>query len=544
MQAVRSWKVGDDVLAFAPASLQSFVNVSDDFVVAKPAAMTFADAAGIPVSFLTAEYGLHHLAHLVPGQRILIHAAAGGLGQAAVQLALRAGAQVLATAGSPEKRAYVRQMGVEHVFDSRSLSFRDDVLQVTGGAGVDVVLNSLAGEFIAASLDTLAQGGCFLEVGKRDLWTPEEVAALGKNIRYLPFDLGDVAMREPHRIATLLHALMARFSMGELRPLPTTLYPFTDPTPAFRTMAQARHMGKIVFGFDRGTAHRRLREIVSHGTVLITGGLGALGTELAQWLVSQGADNIVLAGRSAMDRGDHPVLAELRKNGVDVSVEGVDISSPTEVQALLQRIRATHPPLRAVFHAAGVLQDAVLSKETWSNYCQTTAPKISGAWNLHHLTQADSVQLMVFFSSAASILGSPGQGSYAAGNAFLDALAHHRASRGMATLSVNWGAWASAGMAARFAPEQAARWKRQGASPMEPSAALSALQLAIEAGETQVAIMDLDWDKFLCATPARGDLPLFLGVALDRGRAARNTIDRHNSTGERYSPSFALHAGV
>jgi NAD(P)-dependent dehydrogenase (short-subunit alcohol dehydrogenase family)/acyl carrier protein len=203
------------------------------------------------------------------------------------------------------------------------------------------------------------------------------------------------------------------------------------------------------------------------------------------------------------------VIAELRKNGVDVAVEQVDVSSPAEVQALLQRIRTTHPPLRAVFHAAGILQDTVLSKETWDGYGQTTSPKIRGAWNLHQLTQQDSVELMVFFSSAASILGSPGQGSYAAGNAFLDALAHHRASRGMATLSVNWGAWASAGMAARLTPEQSARWKRQGANPMEPRAALSALQQAIEAGDTQVAIMGLDWDKFLAATPSRGDIPFF-----------------------------------
>ncbi len=507
--SVRDWKIGDHVLAFAPASMQTFVNVPSDFVVGKPAALTFTEAAGIPVSFLTAEYGLHRLAHLAPGQRILIHAAAGGLGQAAVQLAMQAGAQVFATAGSPEKRAFLQQMGVQHVFDSRSLRFRDELLQATGGIGVDVVLNSLAGDFIRASLDTVAEGGCFLEVGKRDLWTPEEVAALGKQVRYLPFDLGEFAMQEPQRIATMLRALMTRFSTGELRPLPTTLHPFANAAHAFRTMAQTRHIGKIVLGFDGGDTHRSIRDIVSQGTVLITGGQGALGMELAQWLAALGAGNIVLAGRSAVDRGDNPVVAELRNNGVDVTMERADVSSSIELQALLQRIRTTRPPLRAVFHAAGVLQDTVLGKETWSGYRATTSPKIDGAWNLHRQTQPDPVRLMVFFSSAASILGSPGQGSYAAGNAFLDALAHHRASRGMATLSVNWGAWASAGMAARLTPEHSARWKRQGASPMEPGAALAALHQAIEANDTQVAIMDLDWDKFLAATPPRRDMPLF-----------------------------------
>ncbi|MES2221024.1 MAG: SDR family NAD(P)-dependent oxidoreductase, partial [Acidobacteriota bacterium] len=506
---VHDWKVGDDVLAFAPASMQSFVNVPAEFIARKPAAMTFTEAAAIPVSFLTAQYGLHHLARLSAGQRILIHAAAGGLGQAAVQLAIRAGAQVFATAGSPEKRAYLRQMGVQYVFDSRSLEFRNEVLQATNGAGVDVVLNSLAGEFIPASLDTLAQGGCFLEVGKRDLLSPQHVAALGKRIRYLPFDLGEVALQDPQCIANMLQSLLGRFSMGELQPLPTTLYSFADAAQAFRHMAQARHIGKIVLGFNGNGAVRDIRDIVSNGTVLITGGMGALGLELAQWLAAKGAQTIVLAGRGATDRDDDSTIAELRKNGVDVAVEKVDVASTEETQSLLQRIRDNRPPLRAVFHAAGVVQDIVLSKETWSGYQQATAPKICGAWNLHQPTQEVPVELMVFFSSAASILGSPGQGSYAAGNAFLDVLAHHRASRGMATLSVNWGSWAAAGMAARLSPEQSARWKRRGASQMQPSAALTALQHSIEAGETQVAIMDLDWEKFLSATPPRKDSPFF-----------------------------------
>ncbi len=195
--AVRGWKAGDDVLAFAPSSLQTFVNVPAEFVARKPASMTFADAAGIPVAFLTALYGLDRLARLSAGQSILIHAAAGGLGMAAVQLAMRAGAEVFATAGSPEKREFLRQLGVRHIFDSRSLAFREEVLEATGGRGVDVVLNSLAGDFIRASFDVIAENGCFLEVGKRGIWSAEQVAALGKNIRYFPFDLGDVAMEQP-----------------------------------------------------------------------------------------------------------------------------------------------------------------------------------------------------------------------------------------------------------------------------------------------------------------------------------------------------------
>ena len=506
---VRDLRVGDAVVAFAPASLQTFVNLPADFVTRKPASVTFADAAGIPVAFLTAEYGLHRLANLSAGQRVLIHAAAGGLGLAAVQLAQRAGAEVFATVGHPDKRAFLSKQGVKHIFDSRSLSFRSEILQATGGAGVDVVLNSLAGEFIGASFDVMANGGCFLEVGKRDLWSAEAVAALGKHIRYFPFDLGDVAMEGPKLIAEMLSALMTRFSSGELWPLPTTLYSFDDSAQAFRTMAQARHIGKIVLGFDETDRGQSVRDAVRDGTVLITGGLGALGSQLARWLAEQGARSIVLVGRSASDREENSIVAELRKQGVDVGVESVDVTSSSALQELLDRMRATRAPLQAVFHAAGVLHDSVLSKVSWSSYCDTTAPKILGAWNLDRLTQQDPIRLMVFFSSAASVVGSPGQASYAAGNAFLDALAHHRSSRGMATLSVNWGAWASSGMAARLTAEQTARWTRQGIKPMEPHAALAALDLAIKAGRSQVTVMEVDWEQFLGGAGARRDAPLF-----------------------------------
>ncbi len=194
---------------------------------------------------------------------------------------------------------------------------------------------------------------------------------------------------------------------------------------------------------------------------------------------------------------------------MEVAIERADVADANELEKLLKKIRATRPPLCAVFHAAGVVQDSVLGKESWNSYRTATAPKIEGAWNLDQLTRNDPVRLMVFFSSAASILGSPGQGSYAAGNAFLDALAHHRSSRGLRTLSINWGAWASAGMAARLAPEQAARWTRQGVRPMKPAAALAALETAIESGAVQTAVMDMDWQRFLSEKPARRDVALF-----------------------------------
>jgi NADPH:quinone reductase-like Zn-dependent oxidoreductase/acyl carrier protein len=471
-----------------------------------PSGMTFAEAAGIPVAFLTAHYGLSQLAGLASGQRILIHSAAGGLGLAAVQLAKATGAEIFATAGSEAKRDFLRKLGIRHVFDSRSLAFRSEVLEATNGAGVDVVLNSLADDFIRAGMEVVSRGGCFLEVGKRGIWTQQQVEAFRSDIRYFAFDLGEVAAKNPDSIREMLRELMPQFEAGKLRPLRTTLYSMDDAVQAFRTMAQAGHVGKIVLAHGRMKKNDGIREIVSNGSVLITGGLGALGGALAGWLAEMGARSLVLASRHAKD--DDPLVLDLRKKGVDVAVERVDVASVEQLGELLKRIRSERAPLAAVFHAAGIVQDAVLGREEWSSYTGATETKLEGAWNLHRLTTCDPVKLMVLFSSASSILGSAGQGSYSSANAFLDSLAHFRTSRGMETLSVNWGAWGSAGMAARLAPEHFARWERQGVSPLDASAAWNAMESAIEGQRTQVAIMDIDWERFLNNRAAK-DTALF-----------------------------------
>jgi NADPH:quinone reductase-like Zn-dependent oxidoreductase/NAD(P)-dependent dehydrogenase (short-subunit alcohol dehydrogenase family)/acyl carrier protein len=493
--AVRDFKPGQNVVAFAPYSLQSYISVPEAYVAHLPKGMTFAEGATLPVAFLTAHYGLSRLACLSSGQRILIHAAAGGLGLAAVQLAKAVGAEIFATAGSEVKRDFLRNLGIRHVFDSRSLAFRSELLEATHGAGVDVVLNSLSDDFIRAGMEVVSRDGCFLEVGKRGIWTQQQVAAFRSDIRYFAFDLGDVAAKNPDSLQVMLRELMPQFEAGKLRPLRTTLYSMDDAVQAFRVMAQAAHVGKIVLAHGRMKRKEDIREIVSNGSVLITGGLGALGGTLARGLAEMGARSLVLASRHAKE--DHPVVLDLRARGVDVVVEQVNVVSSEQMGELLKRIRSTRAPLTAIFHTAGVVQDAVLGREDWPSYTDATEAKLEGAWNLHRLTMQDPVKLMVLFSSAASVLGSAGQGSYSAANAFLDALAHFRASRGMETLSVNWGAWGSAGMAARLAPEHFARWERQGISPLDASAAWNAMESAIEGQRTQVAIMDIDWERFL-----------------------------------------------
>jgi len=315
----------------------------------------------------------------------------------------------------------------------------------------------------------------------------------------------------------MLRILMPEFVAGKLQPLPTMLYPVREAASAFRIMAQAGHMGKIILSRQEEGQGAPLSAIVSRGTTLVVGGLGALGGVLAVWLAGKGARRLVLAGRGGS--ADPDLLASLRAAGADVVVERMDAADSESVATVLEKIRASGLPLTAVFHAAGVVQDRVLEGETWDGYREATAAKIEGGWNLHRLTETDPVELMVLFSSAAGILGSPGQGSYAAANAFLDALAHYRTSRGQATLSVNWGAWAKAGMAARLAPEHAARLQRQGTHLMEAASALASLEKTSAERRSQAAILDVAWDLFL-QSRAAADGALFSEL---RSREATGT---------------------
>lgn len=244
-EGVEGFAVGDAVLAMAPGSFASFVTTRAEWVRHKPTALSDPEAATIPVAFLTSCYALHHLAGMSRGERVLIHAAAGGVGMAAVQLAGRVGAEVFATA-SPGKWPVVKSLGVEHVMSSRTLDFADEVMERTGGRGVDLVLNSLADEFIPKSLAALAPGGRFVEIGKRGIWTPEQVTSVRGDVAYFVVDLAATGEEEPARIREMLGELMQGFEDGSLQPLPHRVFPLSEAVRAFRTMAQAKHMGKVV----------------------------------------------------------------------------------------------------------------------------------------------------------------------------------------------------------------------------------------------------------------------------------------------------------
>jgi len=507
-EGVEGVEVGQDVMAMAAGTFRTYVTTAAALVVPKARTVSFAEAAAAPVAFLTAEYALNRLGRMKAGERVLIHAAAGGVGLAAVQLAQRAGAEVFATAGSDEKRDYLRSLGVVHVMDSRSVTFAEEVTRRTGGEGIDLVLNSLTGEAIPKSLGLLRGGGRFLEIGKAGIWTVERMSAARPDVSYFPIYLGEV---EPAQLRSMLLWLTEALDSGDVKLLPVRAFPMAQASSAFRFMAQAKHIGKLVLTEDTGAPVVR-----PDATYLITGGLGSLGLVLARWMVERGARRLVLVGRRGPSDRARATLAELEETGAEIVIAQGDVSDEAFVARLVAEAAQDERRLRGVVHAAGVLDDGVVVQQTWERFERVLAPKASGAWNLHRATREMSLDFFVLFSSAASLLGSPGQGNYAAANAFLDALAHHRRGEGLPALSIDWGPWADVGMAASLDARERARWMRQGLHLLAPAEGLAAFERLLAQPSPQVGVLPFDLVKLLSAFPPGGE-PSFL-AELAQGR--------------------------
>ncbi|MFI6967208.1 SDR family NAD(P)-dependent oxidoreductase, partial [Streptomyces sp. NPDC050255] len=504
-------EVGDRVFGLVPGAVGPLAVADRRLIARMPGGWSYAEAAGVPAVFTTAYYGLVELAGLRRGERVLIHSGAGGVGMAALQVARHLGAEVFATA-SPGKWGALRALGLDadHIASSRTTGFEQQVLDVTGRAGtapapgVDVVLNSLTGEFIDASLRLLSSGGRFVEMGIADLRTPEEIAAVRPGVTYRPFELLDM---DPDRVGDVLTRVLALFEQGVLSPLPVTTWDVSRAPDAFRHFGQARQVGKVVLTLPPRTA--------PEGTVLITGGTGTLGSALARHLVTEhGVRHLLLTGRRGPEApGASELHSELQELGATVRIAACDAADRESLAGLLASVPSGQP-LTGVVHAAGVLDDGVLASLTPEKVRAVLRPKADAAWNLHELTRDLDLSLFVLFSSASGLLGGAGQGNYAAANVFLDALAGHRRARGLPAVSLAWGMWeASSSMTGHLAGSDRARIARGGLVPMPVPEGLALFDAALADGRPLLVPAPLDGAGLRAlaeAGPGTGGVPAVL----------------------------------
>lgn len=505
---VRGLEVGQAVIALsAVGTMGTHATVSAALVFPRPSTLSAEAAAGIALAPGTAYYALAHVARLARGERVLIHAAAGGVGLAAIQWAQHVGAEVFATAGSEAKRDFLRSLGVRHVSDSRSLQFFDDVKRWTDGQGVDVVLNSLSGELLTRSLELLREEGRFIELGKRD-YEADATVGLRPFLRSLTMSLVEVRRlmnNRPQRWREVMLELLGHVEAGVIRPLPTRVFPPSQVRDAFAHVAQGKHIGKVVIAaVDRALPiHPRRPEvrIRRDATYLVTGGLGGLGLSVARWLAEQGAGRLVLLGRRGADtETQRQAVAELRALGTQVLAAAADVADPIALAAVMRQVDAEGPALGGVIHAAGVLDDALIVNQDAAKLGRVMGPKVRGAWNLHHLTLERSLDFFVMYSSAASLLGSPGQANYAAANAFMDALAHHRQALGLPGLAINWGPFAEVGLAAAQ-DNRGNRMGERGMASFSPARGLELLQHALALPTAQLGAVEIDWRRWTASYP-------------------------------------------
>jgi phthiocerol/phenolphthiocerol synthesis type-I polyketide synthase C len=446
--------IGDPVIAIAPASFASHVTVAARAVARLPSGVGVREAASIPVPFLTSCYGLEYLARVRKNEWVLIHGAAGGVGLAAIQVAKRNDCRIIATAGSDEKRTFLRSLGADYVLDTRSLDFVDQVKAITE-RGVHVVLNSLAGEAMERSLELLRPFGRFIELGKRDFYagTKVSVRPLRNNISYFGVDADQLLTYEPDVAQQVLSSVIAGFVSGEFSPLPCRIFKSDEVVDAFRLMQKSGHIGKIIVEAPSSTqsTSAEAAEFVAGdgGFHVVFGGTSGFGLEYARWLADRGARHIVIASRSGGANDEVGALAKaLDVRGITLASQACDVSDKRAVATLLEGLRRERPII-GITHTAMVLDDGLIKSLTPERIEKVLAPKVAGARNLDLLTRKDALDYFILFSSAAAMFGNPGQGNYVAANGYLDGLARQRRALGHKAISVAWGAITDVGVLAR-----------------------------------------------------------------------------------------------
>jgi len=499
----------------------------------RPTALSGAEGATLPTAFLTAHFALKEVGRLRAGESVLMHAAAGGVGLAAIQVAQALGLTIYATAGSEEKRTLLREIGVEHVMDSRSLSFAREILELTDGRGVDAVLNSLAGEFLRKSLDVLAPFGRFLEIGKMDLFADRALGmrALRNSISFHVIDLGQLLANRRERAAALFEEVKLAFQEGRYRPLPHSVFPAAEASAAFRQMARGAHTGKLVLDFASDEVAARRATEVGHlfspqVTYLIAGGTSGYGFEVAKWLARNGARHLALVSRSGpSDDSVRHGLAKLEADGVRIRDARADLADSAALQRAVSEIEADFPVIGGVFHTAMILENRFLHELAPPSFAAAFDPKALGAWNLHEATRHRPLDCFVLFSSFSAVVGAFRQANYNAGNTFLDELAAYRHTLGLPALSISWGSLAGTGYVERN-QRTLAYLETTGVEAYRIPEVLTILEQQIRNGNASIAAAKVDWSALSRLAPSVADSPIFREVigARSKGSGISRTL--------------------
>jgi phthiocerol/phenolphthiocerol synthesis type-I polyketide synthase C len=534
---VDSVEVGQRVIAFGPGTFGSHVTTIADLVVPISEELSDGEAAAFGIAYLTAWEALCVVGRVVPGERVLIHSATGGVGLAAISIAKWLGARIFTTAGTDDKREMLAGLGVEYIGDSRTVAFADEILEVTNGYGVDLILNSLPGEAIQRGVRILAPGGRFVEIGKKDIYANANLglSTLARSASFNVVDL-DLNLRvQPARNRRMLQEILAHVSAGDLQAPPVTEYSIDNAFDAFRTMASGKHTGKIVITTPAGGNVDAVASqpplACEDGGYLIVGGMGGLGFLIAQWLVEQGAGMVVLNGRSAPSDEVRTAIADMNAAGHRVEVVTGDITAPDTATRMVEAVEKAGFRVAGVMHSAMVLADEIVLNLSESAANTVFAPKVAGAWRLHQATAHLKVDWWVVFSSIASFLGSAGQGTYASANSWLDGLVAHRRSLGLPGVGISWGPWAEVGRAQFLAD--------LGVAMLTPEQGLEALRTVLAADRARVGVFPLDARQWFQSFPAVAGSSLFAKL---QDATALKSGDRRGGGGQIRAELEALDA--
>ncbi len=457
---VTNVKVGDEVMATAPSCLGGYAYPYGVHCVKKPENISWNEAASLPVVYTTAYFSLIHHCRLQKGEKVLIHAAAGGVGIAAINIANAVGAEIYATVSTQDKRDYIEALGVkpENIMNSRTLEFADELMEKTNGEGVDVVLNSLSGSAIYKSVRCLSAYGRFIEIGKTDIYRNSKLGLqpFGNNLTYYGVDVDRLFKQKLEFGGQLFQESIDYFVNNNFKPHPVTVFPIARLADAFQFMGGARHIGKIIVAMEGEVDIAPAAEIKfkEDGSYLLTGGASGFGLSVAEWMTTKGAKNLILMSRSGPKTDyEKDLVKKMEANGVNVMIAKGSVNDPDDVARIFKDIADKMPPLKGVQHAAMVLDDGSIPEIDHERYMKVFKPKAVGCWLLHEATKDMDLDHFISYSSISAIYGNPGQVSYVGANSFLDNFSHWRRAQGLPATTINWGVIGDVGFVARNAAQ-------------------------------------------------------------------------------------------